>query len=298
MDFMLQYPDAHGSDVSFLDAGSVTDVARAAESAGIKGLAFTEHPAPSEAWLNTGGHQSIDPFVGLAAAAAVTEQLRLLTFLTVVPYRNPLLLAKTVASLDIISNGRYIMGAGAGYLKSEFFALGVNFDERNDLLEEAFDVMGLHWSGDAFSYEGRHFSAKNVMARPAPTQNPIPVWMGGNSNAALRRAAKYATGWMPMMGSAEVAQTARTQAIVTPEDLAERLAYLKEQAGDEKYASMDLVISYNGNNLTDFDKNIEEHRDNFGRLADMGATWVVVSRDWAPAPATTDWVAAFGETFL
>ena len=285
MDFMLQYPDAHGSDVSFLDAGKVTDVARAAEAAGLKGLAFTEHPAPSETWLNNGGHQSIDPFVGLAAAAAVTEQLKLLTFLTVVPYRNPLLLAKTAASLDIISDGRFVMGAGAGYLKSEFFALGVNFDERNELLEEAFDVMEKHWSGEAFSYDGRHFSAKNVMARPAPTQNPIPIWMGGNSNAALRRAAKYASGWMPMMGSAEVAQTARTQAVVTPEDLAERLDQLKEYAGEEKYASMELVISYNGNNLTDLSTGIE-------------ASWIVVSRDWAPAPATTEWIEEFGKLFI
>ena len=297
MDFMMMYPDASGTEVSMLDAGRVADVARAVEAAGIKGLAFTEHPAPSESWLTHGGHQSLDPFVALAAAASVTEQIRLLTFLTVVPYRNPMLLAKTAASLDLVSDGRFILGAGAGYLKSEFFALGVDFDERNALLEESLEVVQQHWSGEAFSYEGRHFSAKNVIARPRPTQSSIPIWMGGNSNAALRRTARFASGWMPMMGSAEVAQTARTQAIVTPEDLAERLSVLREYAG-ERYDSMDLIISYHGKGLTNFRDDVERHRDGLGQLAEMGAKWVMVTCDWAPAPAAVDWIAEFGETFI
>jgi probable F420-dependent oxidoreductase len=297
MDFMMMYPDASGTEVNMLDAGRVTDLARATEAAGFKGLAFTEHPAPSETWLTHGGHQSLDPFVALAAAASVTEQIRLLTFLTVVPYRNPMLLAKTAASLDLVSDGRFILGAGAGYLKSEFFALGVDFEERNALLEESLEVVQQHWSGEAFSYEGRHFSAKQVIARPRPTQNPIPIWMGGNSNAALRRTARFASGWMPMMGSAEVAQTARTQAIVTPEDLAERLSVLRGYAG-ERFDSMDLIISYHGRDLTNFRSEVERHRDGLGQLAEMGAKWIMVTCDWAPAPAAADWIAEFGETFI
>jgi probable F420-dependent oxidoreductase len=297
MRYVLMYPDAGGTEVSLLDAGSVTDVARAAEAAGFFGLAFTEHPAPSEAWLTSGGHQSLDPFVALAAASSVTEALHLITFLSVAPYRNPLLLAKTAASLDLVSNGRFILGVGAGYLKSEFFALGVPFDERNALFEEALKVMTLHWSGEAFSFEGKHFSARGVIARPAPTQNPIPIWMGGNSNAALRRAGTYATGWMPMMGPAQLAQTARTKVVDSPEALAERLEVLKGHAG-ERFSDMDLVVSYTGEGLTDFADDIDRHRQGLADLESLGATTVVVSPRWRPAPATTEWVAAFGEAFI
>ena len=185
MRFILQYPEAQGSDLDLLDAGSVAEVARAAEEAGWHGIALTEHPAPSSAWLESGGHQSVDPFVALASAAGVTSTLALVTNLSVIPYRNPLLLAKSAATLNRVSEGRFFMGAGAGYLKSEFFALGVDFEERNALFEESLEVMRLHWSGEPFTFEGRHFSARNIRALPAPRSHAIPIWMGGNSDAAL-----------------------------------------------------------------------------------------------------------------
>jgi alkanesulfonate monooxygenase SsuD/methylene tetrahydromethanopterin reductase-like flavin-dependent oxidoreductase (luciferase family) len=77
---------------------------------------------------------------------------------------------------------------------SEFFALGVDFGERNALFEEALEVMQLHWSGAPFTFEGRHFSAHNIQARPVPRHGGVPIWMGGNSDAALRRAARHADG--------------------------------------------------------------------------------------------------------
>jgi alkanesulfonate monooxygenase SsuD/methylene tetrahydromethanopterin reductase-like flavin-dependent oxidoreductase (luciferase family) len=87
--------------------------------------------------------------------AAATERLQLLTYLTVPPWRNPLLLAKTAATLDRLSRGRLILGVGTGYLKAEYAALGVEFEERNRLFDEALEVMPLAWSGDAFSYSGQ-----------------------------------------------------------------------------------------------------------------------------------------------
>src|SRR5215212_10034593 len=125
MQFILQYPDAHGLDVDMLDAGPVGELAITAERAGFDGMAFTEHPAPSVSWLRQGGHQTLDPFVALAHAAAVTSRLRLLTYLAVLPYRNPLMLAKAATTLDRLSNGRFVLGAGTGYLKAEYFGVGV-----------------------------------------------------------------------------------------------------------------------------------------------------------------------------
>jgi len=130
-----------------------------------------------------------------------TSRLRLLTHLAVVPYRNPFLLAKSAATLDKISHGRLTLGVGTGYLKTEFFALGVDFDERNELFDEALEVLPLHWKGEPFSYEGKHFTARDVIARPRPAQDPIPIWIGGNSKLTLRRVAEKAQG-APMIAGA------------------------------------------------------------------------------------------------
>jgi probable F420-dependent oxidoreductase len=297
MRFILQYPEATGSELDLLDAGSIPDLARATEAAGWDGIALTEHPAPSASWLESGGHQSLDPFVALAAAGAVTTSLALVTGLSVIPYRNPLLLAKTAATLNRMSEGRFVMGAGAGYLKSEFFALGVNFDERNALFEEALEVMHLHWRGEPFSFEGRHFSAQNIQARPVPRDGKVPIWMGGNSDAALRRAARHADGWMPMTAPASVAKTTRTPPVTTPKELAERRSTLERLAG-ERYEDLQLIMSYSGPSLADFERDAEQIRDRFGEMDAMGVDWTIVGPRWSRAPAPTEWVTAFGETFL
>src|SRR3954447_4963089 len=180
--YLIQHPEPIGIERDLFTAGEVVPVAKAVEAAGWDGLAFTEPPARTYRWLaEGGGHQTLDPFVALGAAAAVTERIKLLTYLAVVPYRNPLLLAKSAATVDLISGGRFVLGVGTGYLKTEFFALGVDFDERNALFDEALDVLPLHWSGERFSYEGRHFNARDLIARPAPTNRQIPIWIGGNA---------------------------------------------------------------------------------------------------------------------
>src|SRR5687768_13414278 len=181
MQFMYQYPETLGPDGDMLDAGGVAELAVAAERAGWHGFSFTEHPIPGARWLAAGGHQSLDPFVALGHVAAVTQRLRLLTYLAVLPYRNPFLLAKAATTVDRLSNGRFVLGVGAGYLKGEFQALGVDFDERNELFDEALEVLPLHWSGEPFNYKGRHFEARETVALPRPHQDPIPIWIGGNS---------------------------------------------------------------------------------------------------------------------
>jgi probable F420-dependent oxidoreductase len=294
MQFLYVYPDLHGSAGDMLDAGSVTEVARAAEASGWDGIAFTEHPVPSAKWLESGGHQALDPFVALAAAGAVTERLRLLTFLTVIPYRNPALLAKTAATVDRVSNGRFILGAGTGYLKSEFFALGVDFDERNALFDEALDVLPLHWSGEPFDYEGRHFNIRGAIGRPAPVQQPIPIWIGGNAPITRRRVAERAQGWMPLLGPAQVSATARTPHIGDLDDLASKIGEVKDLAGD-RAVGLDFAIAYTDPTVVDPTVDVERHRDAFGALEEAGATWIIVSGATAEASATLDFLAAFGD---
>jgi len=295
--FILHYPEANGSEIDLLDAGAITDIASAAEAAGFDGISVTEHPAPSATWLASGGHQSLDPFVALGAAAGATSSLALVTNLSVVPYRNPLLLAKSAATLNRVSEGRFYMGAGAGYLKSEYFALGVDFKDRNALFEEALQVMQLHWSGKPFDFEGRHFSARNIQALPAPRDHRVPIWMGGNSDAALRRAATYAAGWMPMAAPASVAKTARTPPVTTTEELRERLDALERFAGD-RYSELELILSYSGPSLSDFEKDAEQIRHRFGEMEELGVDWTFIGPPWSLAPGPVEWIKAFGATFF
>lgn len=297
MRFVYTYPELSGLDGDLLEAGPVADVAQYAEAAGWDGMAFTEHPAPSARWLASGGHQTLDPFVALATAASATRRLRLLTYLAVASYRNPSLLAKAAASVDKVSGGRFIMGMGTGYQKSEFFALGVDFEERNVLVDEVLDVLPMHWSGEPFSYRGTHFEARDVIARPRPVQAPIPIWLGGNARRTLRRIAERCQGWMPLVAPAEVTATARTPGLETASDIAAKVADLRDLAG-ERGATLDVAPSYADTTIADPTKDVERHREAFGALEAAGATWIIVSGATRSAGETRDFLEAFGSTYI
>jgi probable F420-dependent oxidoreductase len=296
MRYIYQYPEVHGTETEMLDAGDVAELAIAAEAAGWDGFAFTEHPAPSARWLASGGHQSIDPLVGLAHVAAVTRRIRLLTYLAVVPYRNPLLLAKAAATVDMLSKGRLILGAGTGYLKSEFFALGVDFEERNELFDEALDVLPLHWKGEPFNYQGRHFGAREIMARPRPVQDPIPIWIGGNSRRTLERVAARAQGWMPLVGSPQLAATARTAYLATMDDVAGKVRDLRQMAG-ARADSLDVLLSYLDDSIFQPDVDVDRHHEALSVLEQTGATWIVVPGPAGSVKASLEFIEAFPKTY-
>jgi probable F420-dependent oxidoreductase len=296
--YLIQHPEPIGIERDLLAAGDVLTVARALEDAGWDGVAFTEHPAPGYRWLaEGGGHQTLDPFVALAAAAAVTERIKLLTYLSVAPYRNPLLLAKAAASVDLISKGRFILGLGTGYLKTEFFALGVDFNERNELIDEALEVLPMHWSGERFSFSGKHFDARDIIARPSPRAGAIPIWIGGNAKITRRRVATRAQGWMPMSGPPEMATTTRTAHFSGLDDIAAAVRELKELAG-ERADQIDVMVLYTDDSILKPGADVERHRDALGRIAEIGATWVSFAWDFSTEAETLAFVENFGSTYL
>ena len=297
MQFIFSYPGLHGLDGDMLDAGPVGELAIAAERAGWNGFAFTEHPAPTAKWLATGGHQSLDPFVALSYVAAVTSQMKLLTYLAVLPYRNPAALAKAAVTVDKLSNGRFILGVGTGYLKAEFFALGVDFDERNTLFDEALDVLPRHWSGEPFDYDGTHFSCRGTIGRPRPVQIPIPIWIGGNAKLTLRRVAERAQGWMPLSGPAEMFATVRSPGVSSVDDLVTRLDMLKQLAGD-RFEELDIAVSYHEQGMFELPRDVERHRDAIGRLTEIGATAIIVSGPTDAHPRATEFAQAFAELII
>jgi probable F420-dependent oxidoreductase len=297
--FTFHCPEAQGPDADSLDAGSLLEIATAAERVGFDGISLSEHPAPGARWLSAGGHQTLDPLVTLGYIAGATHRIRLITNLVVAPYRNPFLLAKASATVDRLSGGRLTLGLGTGYQKTEFYALGVDMEERNNLFDEALDVLPMHWRGEPFSYAGRHFDAREVIARPRPVQNPIPIWIGGNSKLSRRRIAERAQGWMPMSGPAELSATTRTPPLGSLPELADMIAELRDAAAARGRSDLiDVTYSYPDRSIASPSQDADRHREALADIERVGVTWVIISSGAQEATRTLDFLQEFGATYL
>ena len=140
---------------------------------------------------------SPDPLIWLAFAAAATTRIRLATGILILPLRNPLVLAKEVATLDALSGGRVILGVGVGWLEEEFKALGVDFPGRGARADEYVAAMRALWTQDLASFSGPTVSFHDVYLRPAPVQRPVPIVIGGHSERAAQRAGTVGDGFFP-----------------------------------------------------------------------------------------------------
>jgi probable F420-dependent oxidoreductase len=176
---------------TYADPRNVVRLAEAAEAAGWEALFLWDHLA--FVW----GPPAGDPWVTLAAVAAATERLRIGTAVTPVARRRPHVLAHQVATLDVLSGGRVVFGAGLGGVELEFGAFGEPTDARTRaaMLDEGLDVLRRLWDGERVGHHGAHFLVDGVELAPRPVQERLPIWIGGNSPPALRRAARF-DGWV------------------------------------------------------------------------------------------------------
>lgn len=226
---------------AFASGEGVAAVARAAEAAGFDAVFVTEHPFPEDEWMASGGHHALDPFVTLMAAAAATTRLRVLTNLCVVPYHNPYVLAKTALTVDVLSGGRLILGCGAGYLEPEFAAVGATFADRNDRFDAAIRAMKAAWTQDAVPVAA---SGATHTMKPRPVQQPHPpLWIGGNSRRALRRAVELGDGWMPFPNPASTAARRKTPELITLEQLTARLDEARELEAQHGRTLQDVMFT-------------------------------------------------------
>lgn len=215
----------------FGDPRVVKDLAVAAESAGWDGLFVWDHLA--YVWGMPGG----DPWVTLSAAATVTRRLRLGTDVTPLPRRRPQTLALTLATLDVLSGGRMILGAGLGGTSAEFTAFGESDDARIRAakLDEALTILDGWMAGETVTFHGTHYTVDGVALNPLPAQRPrVPIWIGGQSKPALRRAARW-DGWV--IG----AINEQGEMTKSPEALAEQIAYIRQHRATD--ASFDVAMS-------------------------------------------------------
>jgi probable F420-dependent oxidoreductase len=272
MRFTLLYPLPVVRDRSpFANAEAVAEVTRHADAAAFSAIAFTEHPAPPGDWLERGGHESFDPLVALGYCAAVSPSLRLMTFLLVLPYHRPLMAAKSAASVDVLSDGRLTVVAGAGYLESEFLSLGVRFEERNQMFDEALLQLRAAWTEDAV---GEHRA--QLVPRPIQPSGP-PIWIGGGTPLARRRAAILGDGWSPNLYHADRSTDVRYRlnSLEALERAIREVSQLRGEAGLTGVFDIQ-VMDLSSRATIPSRSEVRSHVARLRQLASMGVTWYVV----------------------
>lgn len=199
-----------------------------------------------------------DTFVLLAAIGAHTKTIQLGTSVIVVPYRNPLPVAKAVATVDMATHGRYLFGVGVGWMAEEFEALGEKFSERGSRTREYLQVMKAVWQEEAASFEGKYFSFPDLYAMPLPIQKPHPpIIFGGESMPALKRVADLGDGWQP--------------GPIPIETLRERMGQLKELMAERDRDFSQLSISMLGD-----PKDLQENPGKLAELSEIGVQEMVL----------------------
>ena len=286
----------HGDE--FIAMEAVHACSKAAETAGFTSGTVTDHPVPSSRWLDSGGHYAQDPFVMLSMVAAATTRLKVQTNIIVLPYRNPFITARAVSSLDAFSGGRVILGMGAGYMKAEYKALGVDFDIRNDLMDEYIRAMKAAWTGEDFSFEGTGYTAPGNRMLPTPVQKPHPpLLIGGNSKRALRRTAELGDAWHPFFVPKMVTDTARTVNISSDAEIRAALDYLYEccdKIGRKERPKIILSSTFAASG----DWNAQEAIDNFAHLRELGADGSGASINAATRSEWCEQALRFGEEVI
>jgi len=176
----------------------LAEIARTADRTGFAYLASCDHVAIPRRLAAAMSTIWYDPVATLAFLAGVTERVRLLSHVAVVGLRHPLLTAKQYATLDHLSGGRLILGVGAGHVREEFEVLGVDFERRGAVLDESIDALRAALGPEEFpEHHGKLYDFEGLGQRPRPAQERVPVWVGGSSPAAVRRAALKGDGWLP-----------------------------------------------------------------------------------------------------
>ena len=198
-----------------------------------------------------------DPLIWMAYVAAATSTIRLATGILILPQRNPVTLAKEVATLDQLSGGRVELGVGVGWLEEEFDAIGIPFGERGKRTDDHIEALRALWSQSPASHQGEYSSFTDVYSRPAPAQATIPIVIGGHSKPAARRAGRLGDGFFPGRGAHE--------------DLAELIEVMRQAATDAGRNPDDIEITSGGNGALG-----SGALDEIKQLADLGVSRVII----------------------
>src|SRR5580692_7352048 len=198
----------------YVDPARAVELLQAAEAAGFESAWTVEHtviprgyqsayPYTSDGRLPGGEGDFLlpDPLIWMAYVAAATSRIKLATGILILPQHNPVIVAKQVATLDHMANGRILLGIGVGWLKEEFDAIGATFGNRGRRTDEYIAAMRELWSSDAPNFAGRYVNFKDAFMRPKPVNRTVPIIIGGHTEAAARRAGRLGDGFFPSIGA-------------------------------------------------------------------------------------------------
>lgn len=279
--------------VAYNDPRHLNRIAQAAEEAGFGGIVVSDHlvyPSPLETpYPYTQDGQPRwqpdtpwpDPLIAATSMAAVTRTLRFLVSIYVLPLRHPVLAAKSISTAAVLSSGRLTVGVGAGWMREEFELLGQPFDGRGRRLAESVEVMRALWQGGMVEHHGEHYDLGPVQMSPTPDQR-IPIYGGGVSPAALRRAATLLDGW--------------ASEIQTHDEVREIAATLRRHRADSERADEPFGLCCAVKDAYD--------RDGFRRMADLGVTelitvpWLFYGAQADSCEAKCDGIRRFGEEMI
>jgi probable F420-dependent oxidoreductase len=179
-----------------IDIPKILDTVRRAEELEFDSIWVTDHILVPQTLEIIYRDHMLEPLALLSHVAAMTRRVKICTSVIILPYRNPIVVAKMLATIDQLSAGRLIFGAAVGWMEPEFAALGAPFDERGAFSDECLRLMKALWTQEKVSFEGHYFKFSGMQASPRPLQRPHPpIWVGGNSARARRRVAEYGDGW-------------------------------------------------------------------------------------------------------
>jgi probable F420-dependent oxidoreductase len=199
---------------AFSDPALLGHLATTAERCGFESLWSVEHvavPVPHTPYAGSkdgsmpGGDDVAipDPLIPLAYVAAITRTIKLATGILILPQRHPIYTAKEVATVDVLSGGRVILGIGSGWMKEEFAALGIDFHKRGAMTDEAIQALRALWKDGTATFNGKHFKFGPLHSNPKPVHRNVPIHVGGHSTAAAKRAGRYGDGFFPTVMNPE-----------------------------------------------------------------------------------------------
>ena len=250
---------------------------------------------------STASDERLEQITTLAYLAGITEQIKLVTSVMIIPYRNPILTAKMLSTLDMLSKGRLILGAGVGWMEEEFELLNAEpFAERGAVTNEYLRAFIELWTNDDPTFEGKYVNFSNITFLPKPVQKPYPpIWIGGQSKPAIRRAAQIGDAWHPV--------GAIPAAPLEPEELAENLVLLHDYAEKAGRDPSQIQVSvkaplYDANSSGDvrrrFSGSADEVRQDVQTYADVGVTHLIFDFRTADPNQTEDRMARFSEEVM
>lgn len=252
---LLNYPPAMAPWEVRATGKDIIRFARHADRLSWDWLTVPEHLFMPDGMVEVMGRRFPEGITACAVLAGATERIHMLTYVLVVPYRNPVLLAKQIATMEFIAGGRFTLGAAPGHLKREFEVLGIPFEERGWITDEYIRAMIECWTSDTPTFEGKYVSFKGIVMEPKPVQKPYPpIFIGGNTEIAMKRAVRHGDGWIPWL--------------ITTDELRRCIDFMSTQPGwEEKKDRFEIVMPTTEYKVEDYSH------------AEKGETEIVMDRD-------------------